>query len=181
MYALHHQQPFGYTTQLKENNFQFFISDATVTLKFDQHHQEQYKREQYECVQLYCFCPIQKLKSYLSHFKQKSQTAVSKLEGNIIPVTSFHYNDWFTQTLIFLMPLSRSRSSKFVVVGGSSRDRKIQFEIPLKTIIPKDKMLLINYQVRSINYLLKTQQESKSKTNITHTFIYMCAQFCPFI
>ena len=55
----------------------------------------------------------------MSHFKQKSQTAVSKLEGNLIPVTSFHYNDWFTQTLIFLMPLSRSRSSKFVVVGGA--------------------------------------------------------------
>ena len=71
MYALHHQQSFGYTTQMKENNFQFFISDATVTLKFDQHHQEQYKRKHYECVQLYCFCPVQKLKGYLLHFKLK--------------------------------------------------------------------------------------------------------------
>ena len=156
-----------------------------MTLKFDQHHQEQYKREQYECVQLYCFCPIQKLKSYLSHFKQKSQTAVSKLEGNLIPVTSFHYNDWFTQTLIFLMPLSRSRSSKFVVVGGSSRDMKIQFEIPLKTIIPKDKMLLINYQVRRVSIIsFKHNRKAKAKQTshtVTHTFIYMCAQFCPFI
>lgn len=162
------------------NDFQFLISDTTVTLKSDQHYREQYKREQHECVKLCRFCPIQKLKGYLSHFifKQKSQTAVSKLEDNLIHVTSFHYNDWFTHTLIFLMPLSRSRSSKCVVVEQrrALETWKFSLKSPLKQLPQKIKCCLST--IKSGEYQFSpsntTAKQNQNKHHKHHTPIHIC-------
>ena len=150
-----------------------------MTLKFDQHYWEQYKREQHECVKLCCFCPIQKLKGYLSHFKQKSQTAVSKLEGNLIHVTSFHYiyNDWFTQTYVSDAPV---KVKVIKMCSGrteeSSRDMKIHsLKSPLKQLPQKIKCCLST--IKSGKYQLSpsnTTGKQKQNKHHTHIHIYVC-------